>query len=160
MFHRKKKFENKEYLRNVAVYRYHTDTGRLEIFPNCILYEQTGIVPRQMFARGVTKAIDDSNMILVDNKQGKIIYRCFANTILFWLQNRDDNQAKKIIKDYISKIVQQTIHDAVQIADDARRMHDVLKLTFDGELGEIDISKEILKNQISMYVYHSKDVCA
>ena len=70
MLLKKKKSENKEYLRNVAVYRYHTDTGRLEIFPNCILYEQTGIVPRQIFARGITKTIDDSNMILVDSKQG------------------------------------------------------------------------------------------
>ena len=75
--------------------------------------------------------------------------------IMFWLQNRDDDQARKIITDYVSIIVQQTISDVVHLADEARRIHDVLELTFNGELGETDISQETLKTQISTYVYHS-----
>ncbi len=156
MFKKKPKTGTKEYLRNVTLYKYHIDNGRLEIFPRCILYEQVGIRPKELFARGVTKTIGIDNYATVENKPGKVLARCFESTAMFWLQYRDDKEAKRIIDRYISELIDRNIEDIIRMADDAQNVHDVMKRAFEGSIPETNFSKTDLEKAANNYIYHAE----
>lgn len=153
MFHKKKKATNKLYADNVVVYKYHTDTGLLEIFPRCLIYEQLNILPKQYYARGVTRIIGPENFAIISKKPGEVFDRYFENDILFWLINRDDRKARRIIRSHITKRTDQIIENCIEMLKQGQELSDTVVRTFDGSIPENDISDQDLQYFLENYTY-------
>lgn len=156
MFHKKKKTNNKVYANNVSVYRYFTDTGLLEIYPQCLVYEQFSIVPKLYYARGTTRTIGLDNFIMVNKNPKEVLARYTQHDIVFWLEKRDDHEARKIIQTHLEDRINQIIIFSKESLAESRKMYDIMKKTFDGSIPDIGVSDQELEQYLEKYAYRLK----
>ncbi len=119
MFRNHRKHTNKIFLKQAVIYKYHKDTGKLDIYPNCMLFQKDD--GNEYYARGMTKIIGPENLTIIGGKQGEIFES--ENDILFWLQEQDDIKAKEIVCQYIIERVDSMIADSLKEIENAQKLY-------------------------------------
>lgn len=136
MFRNRKKHTNKIFLKKAVIYKYRKDTGQLDIYPNCMLFQKDD--KTEYYARGVTKIIGPENLTIIGGKPGEVFES--GNDILFWLPEQDDIKAKEIVCQHIINSVDSMIEKCLDELIDARNLSTTMMLC----RSDIDINNEIM----------------
>ena len=147
MFRNRKKHANKVFLKKAVIYKYRKDTGQLDIYPNCMLFQKND--KNEYYARGMTKIIGPENLTIIGGKPGEIFES--ENDILFWLQEQDDVKAKKIVCQYIIDCIDSTIEDCLKNIENAQKLSTAVLLNYYEEFKNKDTQIDDIQDRVRMY---------
>ena len=148
MFQKTKKSPRKIILNRATIYIFHKDSERLDIYPNCMLFQKEN--NGEYYVRGLVKIIGPDNIAIIGKKQGEVFET--ETNILLWLPENDDTKAYLAIKSYINS----KIDDCMSMLEQCRELNDAFKNTFGKDVNQNrTYNDNVLKNIVTRYVYRT-----
>ena len=144
MFQKTKKSPRKIILNRATIYIFHKDSERLDIYPNCMLFQKEN--NGEYYARGLVKIIGPDNIAIIGKKQGEVFET--ETDILLWLPENDDTKAYLAIKSYIDS----KIDDCMSMLKQCQELNDA----FSNDVNQNrTYNYSVLEDIITRYVYRT-----